>query len=204
MFCRHTQCLEKKGEMLLQTSDGKTAIVDTTFGITSFEKHISVKTSQDPKTMTVYEHLASDHCVHMAFCFKDGNEMYFPFVSDKEVKLQKVEQKKCYHDDKRFLFKWGEMNGAFKSLESVAKPKTYLSITEEKLTIDTQRQCFFGLKVSGHRRRLKRRPGFIDIAEQVRNGRTGRVKQGSKIGTGWVKPGSQEPSTTAHSQGPGP
>ncbi|KAI1900933.1 hypothetical protein AGOR_G00054930 [Albula goreensis] len=141
----------RKKRVFLKASDERTAIIDTEWmqDGNGHNKHIFLRTIRnEDKNNYVILHTVKEvnGSVHMAFCFRNNSELYYPFVRDKGIKLEMVKKEKTSFKTK-YLFKWGERHGSCKSLQSVARPKMYLSVdNNQMLTIDTQKKFTFKLQ----------------------------------------------------------
>ncbi|XP_073716861.1 uncharacterized protein [Misgurnus anguillicaudatus] len=74
----------------------------------------------------------------MAFSFELKNKKYFPVVIGDKISFEE----KLKYEEKRFFFQWVEKTGESKRLESVAEPNKYLSVIDNKVTIQSNPTYF--------------------------------------------------------------
>ncbi|KAF4112716.1 uncharacterized protein LOC131541470 [Onychostoma macrolepis] len=140
-------------------------------------------------------------CMAFGFEVKNKSSLVFPVVTHGE----KLEVEVLPTDkpitagsfDEKFLFQWcGQIiSGDWRSLESVAKPKTYLCVEKGKVTITKERVPYFKIKYSDKKKDEESRSSGSDkilenktneyktISFQRRN-----LKRGSSCCEGSVAP----------------
>lgn len=92
-------------------------------------------------------------CMAFGFELKNKSSLVFPVVTHGEkleVEVLPTDRITAGSFDEKFLFQWGELNisGDWRSLESVAKPKTYLCVEKGKVTITKERIPEFKINYS--------------------------------------------------------
>ncbi|XP_051980897.1 uncharacterized protein LOC127642323 isoform X2 [Xyrauchen texanus] len=156
----------------LQTSDGKFVCIQQRRKPTSSYQMVTgdlqVSVNKNAGKVTVYD-VEEDNNKCMAFCFEVKKKAVFPVVPKKDCPcenldfkiLTKKEESTAFTLDKTFLFQWGEEEGQWRSLKSIAEPSKYLIINGSKVTISPQ--CFPHFQIAnleprnpiGKRRRLR-------------------------------------------------
>ncbi|XP_051531307.1 uncharacterized protein LOC127427644 isoform X2 [Myxocyprinus asiaticus] len=133
----------------LQTSHGKYVCVQrkrTTATHQMIEDYCQVNDCGNTGKVTVYEEKEDTH--KMAFCFEVEKKSIFPIIktdsgSRGEIGFKVLTGKKKFTFDKTFLFQWGEEEGDWKSLKSIAEPSTYLCVKKGKVMTSSQRLPHF-------------------------------------------------------------
>nr|XP_015217632.1 PREDICTED: uncharacterized protein LOC107079270 [Lepisosteus oculatus] len=117
----------------LQTSDGRTLVIEMTPKPTICVKH----TQRTEGIVKVHHIKGSDNNTHVAFCFQKNTDYYYPFVKDSKLKLQKVGLPKTPRG-KEFEFKWNS-----ETLESVAQPNWFWVIDKNKVQVQKEKKETF-------------------------------------------------------------
>ncbi|KAG7476884.1 hypothetical protein MATL_G00087520 [Megalops atlanticus] len=125
----------KTGKVRLQTTDGRTAIINNASPMQIYFQHVH-ENDANANAATIYRVMVSRGVVHVAFAFKCENSSYFLCVENSEVKLRKSEELPA---EKKFFFKLELERETAKYVVSVAQPGCYLITEDSLLTIGTNK-----------------------------------------------------------------